>query len=129
MLKAKGVSLERPRSLHEAFDLTTSEIVDSEVDTIREAVFKGKLRIDPHALDAALDDGLGLDDIKKVIMEGQLESKDLPGNPNSRKPGINFVGTLADSSRVNVKVSWLSGYNVVTVYRLQEKSDGSDSRL
>ena len=55
-------------------------------------------------------------------MKGKAKSKDVPGNLEDRKPGINFEGKVIKDRkaiRVRVKVSWYRGrYTLATVHSL-----------
>jgi len=107
-----------PAKLEEAFDLSTPKPLDWEVARIRQEVRKGNYLVSQHAFTRAQQRGINPREIRRVILDGEAVSKDIPGNPHNRKPGINFEGTLDDGRRFRIKVTWHKGYVVVTVHEV-----------
>jgi hypothetical protein len=109
---------EFPTSLAQAFDLNNPDIQDWEVALIREAAKMGKYTISNHGFERMKERSISSKDVQNVLINGKAVSKDLPGNSLGRKPGINFKGNAMDGRCVNVKVSWVKGYIVVTVHEV-----------
>jgi len=107
-----------PSSILEAFDFSSDEIHDWEIDFIREAAKTGKLRVAPHALTQALKRNIKLADVHNTVLTGSPASKDKPFNLEARKPGINFEDRSSTGAPIRVKVSFSGGYLVVTVHEL-----------
>ncbi|TBH21390.1 DUF4258 domain-containing protein [Thermus thermamylovorans] len=102
----------------EPFDFSTSQIHAWEVERIRQAFRQGRYSIEKHAFRRMMERGIRPNEVRDVVMNGAAVSKDLPGNPRDRRPGINFERTLEDDRRVRVKVSWREGYFVVTTHEV-----------
>ncbi len=104
----------------QGFDLSTTEIHEWEVECIREAARTGNYLITPHAFQRMNERGIKADEIRLVLLNGNPVSKDLPGNPYYRKPGINLEGDLDDGRRIRVKVSWCRRYCVITAHEVAQ---------
>ncbi len=109
-----------PKTIEEAFDLETEEIRGWEIDLIRKAAAKQDIYISQHAVTAAKEDDVVLEEIIDIVEHGVPVSKDLPDNAQGRATGINFEGQTVDGRTVGVKVGWFegTGYNIITVYRV-----------
>ena len=112
-----------PSSLEEAFDFSWPVVIhDWEVQNIRDAVENGSHYVSGHAEDASIDEDIPIEEFENIILMGKAKTKDLPGNPEERKPGINFEGKIMKDKkaiRVRVKVSWYKGrYTLATVHSL-----------
>lgn len=108
-----------PKSFDEAFDFSTNEVLGWEVERIRQAALQGKYIISDHAQKRMKERGIASKDVRDVLINGNCLSKDLPGNPHARGPGINVEGVIADGRQVRVKVSWRKGYVVVTTHEVR----------
>ncbi len=104
-----------PSSLEQAFDLTVEYVTPAEIFHIRDALQHGKLIVSEHALAAAKDDAITALQIFSAIENGVPISKDL-SILQTRQIGVNFEGRAGGSRKIRVKVSWDSGYYVVTVH-------------
>lgn len=105
------------RCLAEAFDITTTDILQWELELVWRAVELGVIILSQHARQAAEDDSLPEAAIWRIVREGVARSKDVvPGDV--RHVGINFEGKNRGGEWVRVKVSWLVRYVVVTVHAL-----------
>lgn len=60
-----------PTSIETAFDLSTPEVQQWEVEGIRRAWQIDRVQISRHAVEEACDDDLEDDDIHRVIMDGR----------------------------------------------------------
>jgi len=103
-------------SLDDAFDLTTTAILQWELELIWTAVGLGIMEISDHADQAAADDAVPSAAMFRVIRQGVPRSKDVGGA--SRRIGINFEGKLRGGRRIRIKVSWQMRYVIVTVHAL-----------
>ena len=101
----------------DAFDFTTSEILDWELEKIHNALLREEAGISRHARDAAKDDNISLVQLLESILVGTAVSKDLPNNLLERIPGINYEHQI-DDRWIRVKVAWFEGYVVVTAYEI-----------
>jgi hypothetical protein len=101
----------------DAFDFTTSEILDWELEKIHNALLREEVGISRHARDAAKDDNISLVQLLESILVGTAVSKDLPNNPLERIPGINYEHRI-DDRWIRLKVAWFEGYVVVTAYEI-----------
>ena len=93
------------------FDLSTTEVLDWEVQAVWEALDSGELRVSVHAQNEINLDALTLDDVYDAISYYDEVSKDLPAE-RSRAPGLNFdrfIGRV----RLRVKVGWRGTYYIV----------------
>ena len=102
----------------DAFDFTTSEILDWELEKIHNALLREEVGISRHAKDAARDDNISLVQLLESILIGTAVSKDLPNNLLERVPGINYEHQI-DDRWIRVKVAWFEGYVVVTAYEIE----------
>ena len=100
----------------DAFDFTTSEILDWELEKIHNALLREEVGISEHADQAAKDDNLQLIELLEAVLVGIPVSKDLPGNTLNRTPGINFEHRVRDQRWIRVKIAWIKGYAVITAY-------------
>ena|ERR1700736_126715 len=102
--------------LDDAFDLTTTAILQWELELIWAAVGLGIIEISDHADRAAADDAVPSAAMFRVVREGTPRSKDI-GRAN-RRVGINFEGKLRGGRWIRIKVSWQMRYVIVTVHAL-----------
>ena len=102
--------------IDEAFDLTTSAVVQWELELVWKAEELGLLTISPHADLAAEDDVIAPQAVRRVVREGVPRSKDLT-TETGRQIGINFEGKRR-GGWIRVKVTWLGEYIVATVHAL-----------
>jgi hypothetical protein len=103
--------------LEEAFDITTTTVLQWELELVWRAVELRVVFISQHALRAAKDDSIPIPAIWRILRDGISRSKDIvPGD--QRKIGINFEGKTRGGGWVRVKVSWLVGYVVATLHAL-----------
>ena len=100
------------------FDFSTSDILQSELDGIHEALVRQEIEMTPHAVDEATAEGIPIVAVLETIFVGTAVSKDLPGNANQRVPGINFEYKITDGRWVRTKVAWLNGYLIITVHSI-----------
>ncbi|MEY4531839.1 MAG: hypothetical protein RLZZ156_2560 [Deinococcota bacterium] len=103
--------------MKQGFDFSTPEILDWELDAVNVALFAQNLKISPHALQAARDEGIPYHAILETILVGVAVSKDLPDNGAGRQAGINFE-YLFVKRWLRVKVSWQKQYYAVTVHTI-----------
>jgi len=103
--------------LEEAFDLTTPDIRQWELELIWAAVDLGLVEFPHHAARAAEDDAVPIKEILRVLRDGRARSKDVE-NMRKRQMGINFEGKIRGGRCIRAKVSWFRGYFIVTVHRL-----------
>ena len=96
----------------EGFDYTTSDVHDWEIESIFDAIDTDTLIISQHAHNELSMDALTVDDVLDAIGNYDEVSKDLPGNPLRRAPGINF-DTHRSTLTIRVKVGWRERYYVV----------------
>jgi hypothetical protein len=101
-----------------AFDYTTPEILEWELDLIHTALWREEIKIHPHAFAAAQDEDIPPVALFEAILFGKAISKDLPSNELSRKPGINFEYQIPDKRWIRVKVSFFDSYIVITVHTI-----------
>jgi hypothetical protein len=101
----------------DAFDFTTSEILDWELEKIHNALLRKEIIVITHARIAARADRVTLVQLLETILVGTPVSKDLPDNSLARVAGINYEH-LADGRWIRVKVAWLEEYAVITVYKI-----------
>jgi hypothetical protein len=99
----------------EAFDLSEPSVQVWELELIWTALDNGLLKISAHAAQAAIDESIPIQDIKRVIRDGRWVSKDLITG-EGRQIGINFEGKVSGGRTIRAKVGWLATYWVVTVY-------------
>jgi hypothetical protein len=105
------------RSLEEAFDITTTNILQWELELVWRAVELRVVLISQHAWQAAKDDSIPIPAIWRIVLDGVTRSKDIVPE-DQRKIGINFEGKKRGGGWARVKVSWLVGYIVATVHAL-----------
>ncbi|HEX3463186.1 MAG TPA: hypothetical protein VHS78_03920 [Candidatus Elarobacter sp.] len=103
--------------LDEAFDLTTTDIHQWELELIWTAEDRGELRISSHARRAADDDSIPDAAIMRVVRQGVPRSKDIT-RETRRQIGINFEGKRRRGGWLRAKVGWLDRYIVATVHAL-----------
>ncbi len=103
--------------LDEAFDLTTTEIRQWELELIWAAERLGLLRISSHARRAADDDSIPEGAIMRVVRDGVPRTKDVT-NELKRQVGINFEGKRRGGGWLRAKVGWRHQYIVATVHVL-----------
>jgi hypothetical protein len=103
--------------LAEAFDLTTTDVQQWELELISLAVSLGVVRFSRQARQAAEDDSIPEPAIWRVINEGVPRSKDIIWY-DKRQIGINFEGKRRGGGWIRVKVSWQLRYTIVTVHAL-----------
>lgn len=101
----------------EAFDFSTSEILDWEIERIHLALLQKQIRIEPHAVTEADYDNIPLVKVLEAILVGIPVSKDLPNNPLNRVPGINYEHQH-ESRWFRVKVAFIGKYAVITVHKI-----------
>ncbi len=102
----------------EAFDFSTSDILDWELDLIHTALWREEIKIHPHAFAAAQDEDIPPVALFEAILLGKAVSKDLPDNEQSRKPGINFEYQIPDGRWIRVKVTYFDSHIVITVHTI-----------
>jgi hypothetical protein len=102
--------------IEEAFDLTTSAIVQWELELIWKADELGLLALSPHADAAAQDEAIPPQAVRRVIRDGVPRSKDMT-TETGRQIGINFEGKRR-GGWIRVKVTWRGEYTVATVHAL-----------
>ena len=102
----------------EAFDFSTPEILDWELDLIHTALWREEIKIHPHAFAAAQDENISPVALFEAILLGKAVSKDLPENDQSRKPGINFEYQIPDKRWIRVKVAHFDSHIVITVHTI-----------
>ena len=107
-----------PLEVSEAFDFSTDGPLDWEIDLIKRAVKNGRYLLTPHAQSRIIERGISASQVRQVILDGQAVSKDCPGNPINRAPGLNFEGTINDGRTIRVKVIWQGRYMVVTAHEV-----------
>ena len=100
--------------LADAFDLSTTELRQWELELIWKAIDLRLLRFSPHAERAAADEAIPEQAVWRVIWDGAAQSKDLASG--NRKTGINFEGKIRRARWIRAKVSWLVRYVIVTVH-------------
>ena len=103
------------KSISDAFDLTTPDVLQWELELIWKAVHLELLVISPHARIAAKDDAIPQAAIRRIVHDGFPRSKDITAEKD-RKIGINFEGKRRGGGWVRAKVTWRDGYTVVTVH-------------
>lgn len=103
-------------SVEEAFDLTTTDIQQWELELIWSAERLGVLGLSSHARQAARDDSIPKEAIMRVVRDGVPRWKDVLLHA-TRQVGINFQGKRR-GGRLRTKVSWFDEYVVVTVHAL-----------
>lgn len=101
-----------------AFDFSTTEILDWELKNIDNALLREEIRITKHAQLAAQEDNVSFVQLFEAILVGTPVSKDLPDNKLNRIPGINYEHKIKDGRWIRIKVAWLEGYAVITVYQI-----------
>ena len=102
----------------DAFDFTTSDILDWELDLIHNALIREEIDIFNHARMAARDDNIKLVELLEAILIGTAVSKDLPSNSLNRFSGINFEHQIRDGRWIRVKVAWVNNYAVITAHTI-----------
>ncbi len=102
----------------DAFDFTTSYILDWELDLIHNALDRQQIEITDHAFLAAQDDNIPPVALLEAVLIGVAVSKDLPDNQLQRIPGINFEHRIKDGRWIRVKVAWINNYAIITVYNV-----------
>ena len=103
---------------HKAFDFSTTEILDWELKNIDNALLREEIRITKHAQLAAQEDNVSFVQLFEAILVGTPVSKDLPNNKLNRIPEINLDHKIKDGRWIRIKVAWLEGYAVITVYQI-----------
>jgi hypothetical protein len=103
--------------LGDAFDLTTPEVLQWELELIWKAIDSAQIVLSEHAQRAATDDAIPRDAVWRVIRDGIRRSKDLDP-AGHRKIGINFEGKVRGGRWIRLKVSWWRRYIVATVHAL-----------
>jgi hypothetical protein len=103
--------------LDEAFDLTTTDIRQWELELIWSAEQLGILAVSRHAREAARDESIPPGAILRVVRDGVPRSKDI-AQRSTRQIGINFEGKRRGSGRLRTKVSWSRRYVIATVHTL-----------
>ncbi len=106
------------REVAEAFDFTTTEIFQWELEAIHRALLGKKVIITVHARRAAQADKVALVELLEAVLVGVPVSKDLPDNDLQRVPGINYEHRISDNRWIRVKVAWIDRYAVITVYKI-----------
>ncbi len=96
--------------MSQAFDFSTSEILNWELEQIQTALDNQEIGISEHAADAAAEDNLSLLNLLEAILVGTPTTKDLPNNALGRVAGINFEHITSDKRFYRVKVAWINEY-------------------
>ena len=104
-------------SLQEAFDLTTTDIRQWELELIWTAELLGVLAMSSHARRAARDDSIPTEAVMRVVHDGAPRSKDVTPS-GRRRIGINFEGKRRGGGRLRTKVGWSEEYVVITVHAI-----------
>jgi hypothetical protein len=102
----------------EAFDFTTTEIFQWELEAIHRALLGKKVIITVHARRAAQADKVALVELLEAVLVGVPVNKDLPDNNLQRVPGINYEHRISDNRWIRVKVAWIDRYAIITVYKI-----------
>ena len=102
----------------DAFDFSTSEILDWELERIHTALIREEIDITDHARKAARDDQISPVDLLAAVLVGVAVSKDLPDNLLKRVAGINFEHRLHDGRWIRVKVAFINNYAIITAYKI-----------
>jgi hypothetical protein len=105
------------KSLSDAFDLSTPDVLQWELDLIWTAEELGLIRLSPHARYEARYDSIPFAAIWRVIRDGFPRSKDVTRLDN-RQLGINFEGRRRGGGWIRAKVTWELRYVVATVHAL-----------
>jgi hypothetical protein len=105
------------RSIEEAFGLWTRKVTKREVALIRVAADERLIRFTRHAWDAADDENISDEAIRRTIQRATTRSKDL-GDCAGRLIGINFDANPCLERRIRAKVSWEVRYFIATVHTL-----------
>jgi hypothetical protein len=103
--------------LADAFDLSTTEIRQWELELIWSATALRVVEVSHHARLAAKDDSVPISVLWRVIRNGVPRSKDI-GLDVRRQIGINFEGKKGGRGWIRVKVTWSDGYTIATVHAL-----------
>jgi hypothetical protein len=103
--------------LAQAFDLTTTEIVQWELELIWRAEELELLALSTHAAEAADDESIPRAAIRRIVRNGIPRSKDATTR-DGRQIGINFEGKLRRTGWIRTKVTWRNEYIVATVHTL-----------
>lgn len=103
--------------LAQAFDLTTAEIVQWELELIWRAEELDLLAVSAHARQAAKDDSVPMAAIRRVVRDGVPRSKDVT-TEERRQIGVNFEGKRRGGGWLRAKVTWRDEYIVATVHAL-----------
>jgi Domain of unknown function (DUF4258) len=101
-----------------AFDFTTSQILDWELEKIHDALIHEEIDVSDHARKAARDDKISPVDLLAAILVGIPVSKDLPDNNLKRVAGINFEHRLHDKRWIRVKIAFINNYIIITAYQI-----------
>ena len=104
--------------MSKAFDFTTSQILDWELEKIHNALIREEIDITDHARKAARDDRISPVDLLAAVLVGTPVSKDLPDNQLKRVAGINFEHRLNDGRWTRVKVAFINNYVIITAYQI-----------
>jgi hypothetical protein len=100
------------------FNFSTSDILQSELDAIHEALIFQELDVTPHAEREAAAEKIPLLALLEAVLVGRPVSKDLPKNSLNRVAGINFEHQMDDKRWIRVKVAWVDGFFVITVHTI-----------
>jgi hypothetical protein len=103
--------------LDEAFDLTTSDILQWELELIWTAEERGLLVLSDHAKRAAQDEAIPVVAVHRIVRSGIPRSKDV-SRDSRRQVGINFEGKRRRGGWLQAKVTWHKRYLVATVHGL-----------
>jgi len=103
--------------LGDAFDLTTTSIIQWELELIWMAEQLGLLALSTHANRAANDDSIPRMALWRIVRDGIPRSKDIGGNAH-RQIGINFEGKRRGGGWIRAKVTWQHEYIVATCHAL-----------
>lgn len=101
------------------FDLSTPEILESELSAIHDALLRQEIDIHPHALNAAREENIRPSELLAAILVGRPTEKDLTNNQYGRFAGIAFEHLMNDGRWIKVKVGDLGGIIVITVHTIR----------
>ena len=99
----------------EAFDLTTIDVLQWELELIWRALELDLIHMPRHARRAAEDDSVPFPAVWRIIRDGSPRSKDI-SDVDDRQIGINFEGKRRGGGWIRVKVAWLNEYYIATVH-------------
>jgi hypothetical protein len=103
------------------FGLDDPTVFDWELQLVYEALAREEIYFTAHASDELINDAFDQDLALHTISMADEHSKDLPGNDQGQRHGINFDWWETSRFGIRVKVIWRTErqrFEVVTVHRL-----------